>query len=305
MIQPALPFCRYTLTVRALDPLRLPPFAGSMLRGAFGHALRQLACITRKDDCSQCPLQMTCAYAQIFETPPLAHLTLKNLSAMPNPYVVEPPEHPGKGLQAGDVFRFSMVLMGKALAQLPLIFLAWERALDHGLGKYRHRCQLIGVQCETDSETIYQPGSKVATHIFPSVKPPPVDGRLTLEFTTPLRLRKAGANVGIRELDARTLLINLARRYQLLCDSQLQNPGQLDFAGLDRSARQIELQADMSWLDWSRYSNRQRQSMPMGGLVGRLTLTGDLTPFVDLLYMGQWIHVGKEAVFGLGRYLVH
>ncbi|HET9212875.1 MAG TPA: hypothetical protein VFR03_20885 [Thermoanaerobaculia bacterium] len=37
--QPLSPSLRHTL--RALAPAHLPPFKGSMLRGAFGHALRR------------------------------------------------------------------------------------------------------------------------------------------------------------------------------------------------------------------------------------------------------------------------
>jgi CRISPR/Cas system endoribonuclease Cas6 (RAMP superfamily) len=42
--------------------------------------------------------------------------------------------------------------------------------------------------------------------------------------------------------------------------------------------------------------------MVLGGAVGSWTLAGDLAPFWPLLYLGQWLHVGKSATFGLGRY---
>src|SRR5690606_12579235 len=106
----ALPLNRYTFTVRALQSLRLPDYAGSMLRGAFGHALRRVACMTRMKECTGCPLLATCPYSQIFETPPLAHHALQKFSAMPNPYVIEPPEGGARVLAEGDTFSFSMVL---------------------------------------------------------------------------------------------------------------------------------------------------------------------------------------------------
>ena len=67
---PPLPILRLHLTVRADSPLSLPPYAGSMLRGAFGMSLRKLACITKQKDCTTCPLYRSCPYPQIFETPP-------------------------------------------------------------------------------------------------------------------------------------------------------------------------------------------------------------------------------------------
>ena len=51
-----------------------------------------------------------------------------------------------------------------------------------------------------------------------------------------------------------------------------------------------------------RYSNRQNQSMDLQGLVGDIFLHGDLTPFAMLLALGEQIHVGKSATFGLGQY---
>jgi len=42
--------------------------------------------------------------------------------------------------------------------------------------------------------------------------------------------------------------------------------------------------------------------MKLGGLLGQLHLQGDLAPFTQLLHLGQWLHVGKNASFGLGGY---
>ncbi len=44
--------------------------------------------------------------------------------------------------------------------------------------------------------------------------------------------------------------------------------------------------------------------MVLGGLVGSLTLEGDLAPFGPLLRTGEILHVGKGATFGLGRLAV-
>ncbi|HOV19317.1 CRISPR system precrRNA processing endoribonuclease RAMP protein Cas6 [Ottowia sp.] len=42
--------------------------------------------------------------------------------------------------------------------------------------------------------------------------------------------------------------------------------------------------------------------MQLGGLLGAVTLHVDLPPFAELLYLGQWLHVGKNATMGLGGY---
>jgi hypothetical protein len=45
-----LPVARYRFSFRMADDLRLPEYAGSLLRGQFGAALRRTACITGLSD---------------------------------------------------------------------------------------------------------------------------------------------------------------------------------------------------------------------------------------------------------------
>ncbi len=59
--------------------------------------------------------------------------------------------------------------------------------------------------------------------------------------------------------------------------------------------------ADLRWLDWERWSQRQNAAMKLGGLVGTLTLEGDVAPFAPLLRAAEVLHAGKGATFGLGK----
>ncbi len=42
--------------------------------------------------------------------------------------------------------------------------------------------------------------------------------------------------------------------------------------------------------------------MTLGGAVGHWTLEGDLAPLLPWLWLGQWLHVGKNATMGMGGY---
>ena len=53
-----------------------------------------------------------------------------------------------------------------------------------------------------------------------------------------------------------------------------------------------------------RYSNRQQRLMNLEGLIGRITLTGDLSLFSELLSLGELVHIGKNATMGLGQYKI-
>ena len=125
---------------------------------------------------------------------------------------------------------------------------------------------------------------------------------VTLEITTPLRLKREGKVLGIARLETQDLLMALVRRAAELTELQLGMPTGWDFAALKRAAAGVQGEKQLAWRDWTRYSNRQRQPMNFDGAVGRWRLTGDLRPFWPLLHLGQWLHVGGKATFGLGRY---
>ena len=136
-----IPLARYRLSAVMRAGVRLPGYAGSLLRGQFGAALRQVACMTRQPTCAGCPLLNTCPYTRVFEAPPSPAHDLQKFSNIPNAYVMEPPlttpELAPPDLRAGDPLVFHMVLAGAAIAQLPLIVFAWQRALAQGLTRDR------------------------------------------------------------------------------------------------------------------------------------------------------------------------
>ena len=301
--RPPLPIARLHLTVRAEGPLPLPPYAGSMLRGAFGHALLALSPLPHTDG-KPCALHASCPYCQLFAAPPLPAHSLQKFSHMPQPYVIEPPTGGAQQLQAGQSFGFGLVLIGKALGLLPTVLQAWQRALRTGLGPQHTPCTLVDIYDENGTQRLSNKREQLS-NLSTTLPPAPALGtQATLHFCTPLRLQVQGKPVRAGQLTARDLLIALARRHQLLCDVHLGAAApQYDFKTLVEQVQAVALQAqDLHWFDWGRYSQRQKQEMQLGGLLGAVTLHGDLAPFAELLHFGQWLHVGKNASFGLGGY---
>lgn len=298
-----LPVARYHFCAEVQKPLQLPFYAGSMLRGAFGQALRRLACMTRQSQCIACPLTATCPYSLLFEASKIPHA--QTTPVIPNPYVIEPPPAGSQHLAAGQELRFSMVLIGQAIPQLPLVILAWQQALQRGLGKGQACCQLQAVYCEQDPEPVFVQGqTSIRSHSPIYLAPPPPAKELTLVLQTPLRLQHQGARVGRRELTAPLLLTALLRRIQALYQQHLPDSPHAELATLFQHTAQIQISHNegLRWLDWTRYSSRQQQNMTLGGLVGELHLRGALEPFISALHLGQWLHLGKNATFGMGRY---
>jgi hypothetical protein len=300
------PLARYRLDFEVETPLHLPAYAGSTLRGAFGAALRATACMTRQKTCDDCALIHTCPYAVLFETrPPAGGHALQKFTQVPHPYVIEPPQWGERDYAPGERLAFHLVLAGRALDQLALVIWAFVRAFRRGVGKGDGTARLLGVSHIGATETLIldSPDGRLAEHDGAVPPAPTFQGdSLTLAIDTPLRLQRNGHPIDAHALTARDLLVALVRRIALIHEFHGAGPLPLDFATLAQRAEAIESDKDLSWRDWQRYSNRQQQKIPLGGVVGRWRLFGDLAPFLPFLHLGQWLHVGKEATFGLGGY---
>jgi hypothetical protein len=299
-----LRLARFRLDFEVEAPIHLHYYAGSQLRGAFGHALRRAACVTRQKDCKACPLYRSCAYPEVFETPaPLEGHRLQRFSQVPNPYVVEPPPLGARDYRPGEALSFHFVLMGRALRHLPLAVHAWQRALERRGGLGGGSARLAGVAYlppEGGPEPVFADGELRAPDIRPPAAPA-LDGAARLRFGTPLRLQQDGKALG-HAMTARDLLMGLARRYWLLAEFHQEARPEVDFGALGERAAAVEMEDGLLWRDWRRYSSRQQQGMVLGGVVGEAALRGDLAPFAGLLAAGQWTHLGKNASFGLGGY---
>ncbi len=83
-------------------------------------------------------------------------------------------------------------------------------------------------------------------------------------------------------------------------------PRTLDRSAVHAAIDQVEIEATaLRWVEWTRYSSRQRTHMQLGGLLGQLRLSGPgVAPLWPLIALGQWLHLGKNTSFGLGRYRV-
>ncbi|MCX7628206.1 MAG: CRISPR system precrRNA processing endoribonuclease RAMP protein Cas6 [Methylophilaceae bacterium] len=301
------PLVRYRFEFEVTAPLRLPDYAGSALRGAFGHALRQLACATRSPTCDGCALRPTCPYPAIFSPTPRKS-SLGALATPPVPYVIEPPEWGARNYAPGEKLEFGFTLIGQGIEHLPLCIMAWRRAFARGVGAGHGCAELRRVNALDSSgtaRTIHQPGEAIAPHPrHLQLDTVPAPQRITLRFDTPLRLQENGHALPPARLAPRPLLTALLRRVSLISEYHGEGPlwQPADFTRLGALAGNIQGRNEFAWRDWSRHSSRQQRSMTLGGCVGDWQLQGDLAPFWDVLRLGQFLHVGKEASFGLGRY---
>ncbi len=318
---PALPHLRLRITLRALSAARLVPFQGSMLRGAFGHALKRAVCALPQEPlCAECRLRHDCAYAQIFETPiepddrrdtpPF----LAGVATAPHPYLFEPRSQAAE-LPAGGELSFDLILFGRAIAYQGRALDAIAAMAKAGLGAGRTSFALARIEAEEEPgafRTLFRDGAwattdPVAGRPLPALPLPGLPGNdrsLRLTVLTPLRLQERGKIVPPR--DPRALAFAALRRLLELAHFHAPE-AEVDWSFrplLDAASTLRFTGPALRFVDLARYSQRQERHVQLGGYIGTLTLEGDLAPLAPLLRAAEVIHLGKGSVFGLGRVVI-
>ncbi len=301
---PEIPYLRLRVSLVAQESARLPPYKGSLLRGAFGHALRRAVCaMGRGEECRECPLRDDCAYGRLFE--PRQGFVAGQPSSL-RPFVFEP-HGASERYRPGDLLKFDLLLFGRAVELQAYAVVACERLAETGLGAGRARFELLRVSYPL-SDGAWRSGyqrdvrrwAEKAPAMVPGSDPVPGD-RLTLRLETPTRIKVRGRL--IRHFDFRLLASRMLRRTLELAHLFGGRPDlDLDPGPLVDRAEDVRIAGSrLRWFDWQRYSHRQGTKMKLGGVVGELDLEGDLAPFSALLRTAEIIHVGKGATFGLGK----
>lgn len=308
---PSIPYLSLQFNLISTEEARLPAFKGSLLRGAFGNALRRTVCVMGpKQLCSECFLNRQCVNTKIFETfifeePPRF---LRGLTTAPKPFILDIPDEK-RDYRAGEALEFSMTLVGKALEQHPFVIFAAQRMAEKGLGANRAKFRLSQVHFKTTGgewQLLYQGNSGRLL-----ANPPPLMiGQMNLaqpvtkaviEFLSPTRMNFE------RELsmqfDFRQLLFRMLRRILELAHFYVpEEKIEWEFHILLEKANSIMVvERNLEWKDLRRYSARQKTEMTLGGFIGNIILEGDLTPFMAILRAAEVLHVGKATTFGLGK----
>ncbi len=302
----SLSLARYRVTFEALEPLDLPAYLGSTLRGAFGHAFRVLCCPARPGEA--CPIPSACPYHVVFETaPPPGAVALRTHDEIPRPFVIAPPPAGARDYPAGAEVLFDLTLIGRARELFPH-FVVTLREVDR-IGRHRRAVVLRRIEAvdpRTGASEVAYVDDLVHPHglgltLDECVTPEPPGRAVRLRFVTQTRLKHADRFVRRPDFHVvfRRLLGRLSSLARFHCGSELG----VEFLGLIQQAERVRLIEDRTrWTIWTRYSARQDRKMDWSGLVGTATYEGDLSPFWPYLVFGQWTHVGKGATFGLGGY---
>lgn len=306
---PELAVSHLRLTFRSAQKASPGRYLGSAWRGVFGHALKNLVCVTRCERCADCLLYASCVYTYIFETaPPSDSAKLRNYETVPHPFILGVP-WPGESTDSTPGVNLDLTLFGRGNRYAAYMIVALREAGERGIRG------LGTLNLESVSqEDLTTPGTWQSIYNDTRLSPlspatpiaPPAPGRARIHLLTPLRLRHQEEYVGAEGFTFADMFGSLLRRISSLTYFHTDRPLETDFAGLKAvSSGVIAEEKDLRWSDWTRFSSRQQEQMQMGGLTGSFAfnISGreELWPF---LWLGQWTHTGKGTSMGLGRYVL-
>lgn len=299
-----------------------PAWAGPMLRGAFGSQLRRLVCHDVGSSCWECPLRSTCAYEKIFcPHVPADADRLRKQRDLPRGFVLKPPLL-GSKYGPERLFSFRMILVGELVQWLPHILVPFNELGRVGIGRTRTRYLLEKVVTRSADDgggpELYRADDnlvrvnemvKIGFEDFLRRAGSFEGDRVAVRFLTPTILRhnpggRPGESRPQRVPEFHVLVKRLRDRVNRLATCYCNEELDLDFRDFGEHAEAVQTELVKGrWMERTR-KTRQKKQQDFGGFIGEITYKGDLAPFLPLVLLGQYLHVGKNAVFGNGWYEV-
>jgi len=302
---------KYRFVIKPRSELILPAYKGSTFRGGFGHAFKRAVCADREGECAKCMLQSKCVYSYVFETKLFSQSERLKNTYVPHPFVIEPPLEERQRYGIDDKLSFHLILVGRAVDYIPYFIFAFEELGRIGIGKNRGKYRLEEViSINKDRRILIYDGKShirdeygVIDSVNLVLEALQLDyHQITLRFITPTRIKYGGKLTKV--IDFEVVMRNLLRRLSWLAEVHCEEKWDMDWKRLLKRAKERvnTVHSDLRWHDWERYSQRQATKLKMGGFLGEITFEGDLTEFLPFLKLGEYLHIGKGTVYGLGKY---
>jgi hypothetical protein len=337
MILDQLPVTRLVLTFEVLEDRACPAHKGEMLHEGLAYWLAVCWCHYRQGGkppaglrCERCDRRVGCLYGgELIQ--PLVRDTWSDWARKSGP--TPPPAYALWDMQdrrtrlfAGDPLSYEVTLIGaQAIAQVEEFIKAADIAARRGLGQQeRLRAQLMQVTAlvapddgspeEVDYREVAD-ASALALCYGQAARQADREARplrcLSLRFLSPLAYTEenweTGADEPITRPDLAPLMRSLLRRLRLL--SEVHGGGEWprdESHALERLADGVSLDYHETQVAAYARKPRGRGTDTVHGLVGQAWYSSDddLRPLLPALWLGQWLHLGKGAAYGNGRYAI-
>jgi hypothetical protein len=303
------------------------------LRGGLGRVLKQRLC--RHEHADPCEPERAgaapgCEYLRLFRPcrcvagEGLAGSPLGNEHNLPAPFVISPAWGAARDARAVGAFSFDFVSLGELCDLHWYPVAAFESFGEDGLARAdgtRAPFRLVSVCDQLAGGRLLFAGDRLSPPAVRDIReavagwlPAAAPTALQVNFTTPVSVRWARArrqdpDTGLTLfLDfydlARAVAERVANLRQLYGDDWLGQPEYYRWRNrLLTAAREVRtLHSSLRIERGERYSRAQDRSVSLSGFVGEMQFSGDFTPFLELLMIGEAIHIGRHTTSGLGRY---
>jgi len=252
----------------------------SALRGALGYQLRSryCKCLTdsHRDDCE---------YAYLFEGQTNVRTSLSSASS-PIPFVIRVSQY----CEISKTATIELVVYGDAIKFKSNLVSSLIASFSAGIGPNKEAPNLVGTHEATADES-----RNTACEDF------------TLKFFTPVLLKKNSRLMPLASLNARDIIVSIARRQQLLRELYGATYQEVDFKSISSECAGVSIDHSLKLVKWHRYSARQQRKQFMAGFIGDVRLHHPKTNSIDIhqvLVDGQFSHVGGKSALGLGYYKI-
>lgn len=213
----------------------------------------------------------------------------------PRGYVIEPPHGNKRKYEAGEEFSIRIILVGnlmnmfddfiKAIEKLGTDF--WlGRKTGYGSGKFK--IKNISILTKNNLQVDQSKN-------------------LVLNFITPTRIVNEKTKKPLIFQDAQMLTFKqfikpLYKRLYLL-NKLYCNDNSLKYNPDSVLAYTDDIENTFQDLTFYNIDNKNNNSIKkLGGFVGEVIFKGELTPYLNIIKLGEDLHVGKDYVYGLGKY---
>jgi len=287
---------RVSFDIEMKSDYTLPPFPGSMLRGAWGRALKDISCCNHEKTCFSCGVVETCAYSQIVEP-----TRLENGSTGSGPRNKVPPYiiNWERNSNLRRKFKMHFTFFNIKRIFILMAILALDKAIKKGIGRRKIKGKITPEPDELNDEVfkiINNENLKNIVHSkFESLSS---FKKFHIILITPLRLVKD--NKILKNFDYDAFINSILRRINLLQKYYGSKDNECNFF---TPAFKPEGKISSSWIT---FKNLKRRSMrhgliPAGGLIGEAVIDNPSELELMLLCSAEIIHVGKMASFGFGK----
>jgi hypothetical protein len=308
-------FTRLRITFEALQDIQLYEYNGSAYRGCLSETLRRLFCTTSYSECNLCPKRFDCPHAVVIHSfTPLEDALASKYPYSPNPYLIVPEPNSPSVIKKGSTFGFDFVMIGDKASYVRPLIEAFHQMGMTGIGRKRGKYRLIAVQClHPDlSYKSLSDNQEPPTVTLKDLPHPTVNRYLTLDFETNLRLMVPGVGA----MKQKKVPLEIVPDFSLLMTRLVDRMLNVAYFHCGAPNTPVSKKWDDVWKDvevtnhsltfhqWVRHSGTQKKRLLFDGLRGSITYTGNFSPWMPVLTLGQWLHVGSSTSFGLGKYVI-